>query len=230
MMLTWQSDTDYDQHTITRVEESSDSYMLGLNDCGIYVEKERCAITPRKGDTVRTYPKGLGSLLRGLVIEDYVCYYRTPTEQREYQTIENIKSQYEQIVEFEAHKDEQDAKLRALPEVFQLRIARFRRNKPDFWWRNGPYELMCCADAVKIAEACPTHETLSAFTKLSWQEKKRRVPDLDDGHSGNSLGMAQRLAYHYITVPYNVVKEHGALCPMLGCVKYGCVAAEGEIA
>lgn len=44
----------------------------------------------------------------------------------------------------------------------------------------------------------------------------------DDGHSGNTFGCAARLAYHYLTEQENIVREHGALVPLVGCEKYGC--------
>lgn len=36
------------------------------------------------------------------------------------------------------------------------------------------------------------------------------------------IGLALRLAYWYLTKRENVVREHGALVPLVGCEAYGC--------
>lgn len=46
---------------------------------------------------------------------------------------------------------------------------------------------------------------------------------ISEGHSGNTFGMACRLAYLYLTEPENVIKLHGALAPLVGSKEYGCV-------
>lgn len=48
----------------------------------------------------------------------------------------------------------------------------------------------------------------------------------DDGHSGNTFGMAMQLAWLYIEHPDFVAKAHGALVPLVGCKDYGCTHEE----
>jgi len=50
-----------------------------------------------------------------------------------------------------------------------------------------------------------------------------KVPDLSDAHSGNSMGISCRLAYHYLNDEEMVFFEHGALVPLVGCTAYGCI-------
>lgn len=58
--------------------------------------------------------------------------------------------------------------------------------------------------------------------ELDYEKQIQKVPDLDEGHSGNSFGVSCRLAYWFIKEPEYVYKEHGALCPLIGCKNYGC--------
>jgi len=60
------------------------------------------------------------------------------------------------------------------------------------------------------------------FHSLSWKEQKELIEGLSDGHSANTLGSAYRLAYWLAVNPDNVVLEHGALTPLVGCKDYGC--------
>ena len=50
----------------------------------------------------------------------------------------------------------------------------------------------------------------------------------DGGHSGNTFGMAMRLAWLYIEHPDFVAKEHGAMVPLVGCKDYGCTHEEAS--
>ena len=56
----------------------------------------------------------------------------------------------------------------------------------------------------------------------SWDFQKAFIPDLNEGHSGNSFGMSCRLAYNYLQDEEMVFFEHGALTPLVGCAEYGC--------
>ena len=89
---------------------------------------------------------------------------------------------------------------------------------------------MCCEDAVKIANALRTPAAIKDWSQLPWEQQTAAVPDLNDGHSGNSFGAATRLAWLFLSDPDAIPREHGALCPLVGCRRYGCwatVAAAG---
>lgn len=53
-------------------------------------------------------------------------------------------------------------------------------------------------------------------TQLSYEEQREVVPNLNDGHSGNTFGCACALAFAYLDCPENVPKMHGALSPLVG--------------
>ena len=60
------------------------------------------------------------------------------------------------------------------------------------------YNKFCCEQSILIAESLRTKERIVEFTKMSWDEQKKMVPGLDDGHSGNTFGVACRLAVNYL--------------------------------
>ena len=121
----------------------------------------------------------------------------------------------------EKNVEELKKKVEALPEVFQKRIKKFTMTKENWLEEYGGYEIMCCEEAIKIANFCKTKEKVIEFN--TWDAKKQyKKVDLTEGHSGNSFGFAMRLAYHYLNNPDSVILEHGALTPLIGCPEYGC--------
>ena len=64
-----------------------------------------------------------------------------------------------------------------------------------------------------------------SWSKADWKEQQKLVPALADGHSGNTFGIAVRLAWHFLVNPELVLQEHGAMCPLVGCRDYGCWAS-----
>ena len=66
---------------------------------------------------------------------------------------------------------------------------------------------------------------LDDFRTADFKDQKLTVPEWGDGHSGNTAGASIRLASLWLLDPHLVRHEHGALCPLLGCVEYGCEQA-----
>lgn len=60
------------------------------------------------------------------------------------------------------------------------------------------YNLFCCEQGVEIATALETKERIVEFHKMDWEEQKELVPNLSDGHSGNTFSMSCRLAISYL--------------------------------
>lgn len=231
----WRSDMEFEDHVLESVTRSGKGYelkqqggwMLGIDDPGW---------EPQAGDTARFFGKGFGYTVRGIVIfpkrggMPLVVRYQTADEMQAEHAKQIGERDAEKCREADAHRAENDARIAALPVKFQQRIARFRAGNPNFEWDHQPYELFTCEEAVKIAAALQA-SGMSApdFGKLDWKEQKALVPTLDDGHSGNTFGMAVRLAHWYLTRPENVAREHGALVPLVGCKDYGCTHdADGE--
>lgn len=60
------------------------------------------------------------------------------------------------------------------------------------------YNLFAMEQAIVIADALRTKEAIIEFKDKSWDEQKKLVPGLDDGHSGNTFGMASIFAIAYL--------------------------------
>lgn len=227
-MQRWESDLEFESHTLTEVKAFTDEndaithYELHTGDAGLTIDNP--GWEPRVGQAVRYYG-GLGRPVRGVVIDGREAYYRTPEEEAERHRKWVEEKNEKDKAEFEARRTELDAQYESLPKEFKARIDKFRNTNPDFRWRFEQYEMMCCLDAVKIAEWAKTtlepSQSMVTFQSMSY-EKQSELVALTDGHSGNSFGFACRLAYWYVTKPEVVVLEHGALTPLVGCEEYGC--------
>ena len=63
------------------------------------------------------------------------------------------------------------------------------------------YNSFCCDQGITIAESLRTKDKIIEFHKMDWNEQKKLVPGLDDGHSVNinfTFSMACRLAIAYL--------------------------------
>lgn len=210
--------------------------------------QEEWDVPVKTGDVARFYGRGIGSPVRGLDINGIQCFYRTEEDQRAEAVRQAEEYKAKQKAEFEKNKASLDEKYQNLPEVFQRRIDKFRTNNPDFRWKYESYEMFCCEQAVAIAtaigkqlvnqamsEGFPLEEAkkviikrapsaLREFYDFPWEKQKEAVPELTDGHSGNTFGCSVKLAELYISKhSENVVKIYGALAPLVGSEEYGCV-------
>ena len=227
-MSDWQSDTEYEDHVLTDVTSERTGYVIKHGAWSLFIDDP--GFKPKVGETARYFGRGIGSTVRGVVINGRVAFYLTVAEQEAKHRAYMKQLHGDRRAEFEKNREKMDAQVAALPAVFQRRIERFRANNPEFRWEFEPYELSCCCDAVKIADALrPTltatwtaRDAITAFNAKSWEDQIAFVPGLYDGHSGNSFGMACRLALHYLIDPEKVYREHGALAVLVGCEEYGC--------
>ena len=60
------------------------------------------------------------------------------------------------------------------------------------------YNLFCMEQGILIAEALKTKEAIIEFKDKDFDDQKKLVPGLDDGHSGNTFGMSLRFAISYL--------------------------------
>lgn len=218
----------YEDHVITEVQDDGGEWLaIGIEDgCFLSVERAKLPAPIRVGQVARFYGRGFGYPVRGLDIDGLEVYYQTEDEYRQAMRMEAEIRNSARRAEADATKAERDARVATLPECFQKRIARFRRNNPDFYWEHEDYEMASCVEAVRIAKAVQTPEGVDAFYKLPWEEQRRLVEErtgekMEDGHSGNTFGMACRLAHHYLTDERLVFADHAAIAPLTGC-ECGC--------
>ena len=60
------------------------------------------------------------------------------------------------------------------------------------------YNRFCCEQGILIAESLKTKDKIIEFHKMDWDNQKKLVPGLDDGHSGNTFSSACKLAIAYL--------------------------------
>lgn len=211
---------EYEIVDVTKVEPGSDGWFFITTDAGFSTGVK--GAEPKVGDTVWLYNGGFsfggrhGWALNGNVIE-----WQTPWER----FAERVKwlAAYDrrQREEFAQQKAALDTKYDALPTPLKLRIDRFRHESRTFRVDSEAYEMAAVGDAPKIARALAAQHgwtlddelsvtdadvstgrigaAVKAFYDLAYAEQKAMVPDLDDGHSGNTFGAAVQLASGLLT-------------------------------
>ena len=204
--------------TIKDVIECEDIFCISTNTgTGFNLEKRYVTIPPKAGDKVKLYCVR-GSMIRGVELNDVILYYTSDKqlEQERQEWLDN--NVIEKQDRFEKNKSQMDSDYESLPTVFKQRIDRFRKNNPDFRVDYEAYELFCCTEAVKIANACKTVENIREFKN----GKSELVPDLlSDDHSGNTFDCACGLARIYLESPDFVRTATGAMVPLVGSKEYG---------
>lgn len=216
-------DNQFEESIIDAVREHSDGYELTHDGWTLSCPKVEGLPAPRVGETMRCYGKGIGYTVRGIVVGGRVYRYQTEAEEIERHAAWCREQEAKRERELFANLAETDRRIAALPPLFQERIAKFQRDGgPEFRRDYEGYELFCCEQAVAIVDALHTSEAIRSFHAAPWDEQKRLVSGLSDGHSGNTFGAACMLALAYVERPEYVAKLHGALTPLVGCEAYGC--------
>ena len=215
-------DTGFEDHVIERVETmATGGYTIQREDGWSFQVPKNPAAVPKVGSTVRFYGKGVGSVVRGLDVDGVEIWYKT-AEQQEAENREWVENETRRKdKEYEEQKAGLFQRIALLPEHLQKRIQRFLDNNHDFGIDYLAYELFCCEQAVVIAAAFKDVESLRTWANMDFNEQRKIVPALSDDHSGNTFGCSKVLALDIITT--NHQPRHGAMCPLVGCVDYGCV-------
>lgn len=228
MAIVKEQDTEYEETTVTAVEDSGEYWAFEHDDGWWLSFEKRHGVEPKVGDTVRTYGRGVGYGVRGIDLNGVEVYYRSPEQDAEHHRQAQIAMERERQIRFEQQRPDLELRFAVLPPVFQQRIQGFRDWRPDWRERFEGYELFTCEQAVAIATALPSKAQIEAFYKLDWEEQAKRVPALSDQHSGNTFGVACRLATLSIATPELIPLAHGALDALVGCSEYGCWAVRQE--
>ena len=215
-------DTEFEDHVIEGVETGADGgYTIQREDGWSFQVPKNQAAVPKVGSTVRFYGKGLGHQVRGLDVDGVEIWYKT-AEQQEAESRAWVENEaHRKDREYEEQKADLFRRIALLPEPLQNHIQRFLDNNPDFGRDYLAYELFCCEQAVVIAAAFKDVESLRTWANMNFNEQRKMVSALSDDHSGNTFDCSKVLALDIITT--NHQPRHGALCPLVGCVDYGCV-------
>lgn len=217
------NDREYEDHVLTSVSDAGSNWNIGHGGWHFLAPKQDApeGFAPQPGMTARFYGKGMGHVVRGLFIDGVRLFYRTETEQTDRHRQECLAREQEQKYDYERVRADHALRKAALPPVFQDRFARFHANNPDFGWKFEAYELFTCEQAVVIATRVQADD-IAAFREWAWEQQKAAVPELSDGHSGNTFVCACLLAHTYLTRPELVPQIHGAMASLAGCKDYGC--------
>ena len=234
-MPNWQRDKQYKVCTVERVsvhDEGEESYTLSFGD-GTSI-MGRGWPPPETGQKMRLYGRGLGYPVRGMAVEEddgslRLLSYMTEAEMkadREQQAATRKRKREKEWIEgLDAYRK----RVKVLPKPFRGRLNFFLSQEgwgPEF----GGYELFTCEEAVKVAlHVSPTdkpQEAIRAFYDLPWSEQK---DVLGEGHSGNTVGKACRLAVLYLLEPELVWKDHATACAFAGCQEAGCYSGLSEM-
>jgi hypothetical protein len=221
-----ENDDEFEDNIITSVEPyGDDEYGVGFGSLHLVVKSTH--IVPMIDDAMRTYGS-FGRPIRGVFINGEEIFYRTPQQQEMHNQKQLEEMNKQERIDFEKSRVEMDAKFDALPDVYQRRILRYRKNNPNFRWKYEKYEVFCCEQAVVIADALKTENDIRKFWDLPFEEQKKLVPALDSGHSGNTFGKACFLAILSVTKPEYIPLDHAAIAPLVGCEEAGCVPVSRE--
>jgi len=222
-----ETDHEFYQHALEKVKDyDKDLWKLTVDGGSMITCPKIKNFIPMQGMMVRFYGKGFGYSVRGLEINGCIMYYRTPQQAEEDHIKMCKRHDSEDKKRFKKNKKKLDGDYNALPELFKQRINKFRNNNPDFRWKYESYEIFCCKEALKIANALKTIDEIQKWKNFPWEEQKKIV-DIDEGHSGNTFGCAVNLACLYLSkCPENIVKQYGALAPLVGSKEYGCIPKE----
>jgi hypothetical protein len=223
------NDTDFEEYKITKVVDEDTHWGIHTTESSLLSFPKVEGATPKEGSVLRTYPGGFGRQVRGVFVDGQKVYYRTEEEEKERHKQWVAEEDRKKREEAEKNAPEVDARVAKLPGPFQDRIKGFRERNPNFRWEFEPYELFCCEQAVVFALALKTPEAIEKFAKADYDEQMRMLPNLDQNHSGNTMGTSLRLAHMFASDQQEFIrKSHGAMCPLAGCEDYGCYAASLE--
>ena len=224
---------------ITEVSESDNYYSISADGIGFGLDKKYGAV-PKVGDDIIVYSEG--STVRGVTLNGKKLYYKTDKQLSDEH--EEWRRKYQQQKEDNFKKDRQrlDKVYNSLPDFFKKRIDRFRANNPDFRVDYESYEMFCITEAILIADHFSKGVDLTIqankklickeieeWSKKGWTEQHKEIPTIDDGHSGNTFGMAVKLAWLYIDEPSNVSKCHGSLSTLVGSEDFGDIKGRKQI-
>lgn len=224
--MNYPDDTDYREDTIVEVKKEDSVYVVTMSDRSVFAIKKLYNVIPYVGNTIRFYPQRFGMPIWGVYIEGRKVFYRTQEEQNLKHQRELKESDIKKIAAYEKDHLLFDTRIKKLPVEFQDRIKRFKKNSQEFCWQHLAYELFTCEQAVLFAEKLKTEEVLSEFSEAPYEKQKQIIPEMLDGHSGNTFGCAVYLAKVYLKYPGRIDREHGAMCPLVGCEEYGCYSTE----
>lgn len=207
---------DVEEGIITKVEVGKTHYFININSIGFGLSK-RYKVKPNVGDKITLCTKNF-STIRGVFINGKKVFYKSDKqlEQDHKRFVNKLKRQREQ--QFKKEEKQLDERYNKLPDVFKQRIDNFRKNNINFRIEYESYELFCCEQAIIIANKLKTVENVEKLKNSD--DYYLMVPELDHGHSGNTMGMSIFLAYWFLKEQQKIIEITGALAPLVGSKEF----------
>lgn len=161
-----------------REEDGMSWYTISCESSGFGMPKVDGVDPPEVGDRVRMW-NYRGMMILGMALRGTVVYYRTEEENQARLEAEAQEKEAKDKAEWEATgQAELQARYEALPEAFQHRIDKYRRNNPRFGWRFEAYEMTCCEQAAiyaAMAEAQTRNIDEETDEKIAEHFKERAI-------------------------------------------------------
>ena len=211
---------------IKEITRSDDYYTISLENGSGFGLDVKYGYEPKVGDKIELCTFN-GSQIRGVFANGEKVFYKSDEQIKQERAEWLANNEKEKQAKFIEQKSQLDKDYDALPSAFQARIDRFRKNNPRFRIDYESYEIFCCKEAIKIAKACKTPDGVEKFRHLDY-DKQKEMADIDDGHSGNTMGCALQLAYWYLkeSISITIARLHGSLSPLVGSRAFGDVPVQ----
>jgi len=185
---------------ITHVHETEDSFVISYDDQTVNSIYKKYNVVPKVGDHAEIYTiNSEFGRIYSIIIDGTIVFNKSDSDMEAERSafIQQIKD--ERIKTFNENKELMDKKYDNLPKCFQERIDKFRNSDPNFRLESESYEVFVYEQAIHIANALKTIPDIEHFkNNMSWTEQRLIVPNLDDGHSGNTFNAACMFAGWYL--------------------------------
>lgn len=188
------SQDEAEHHVITKVTDGETAYGCSAGLLGWGLDKEY-GVEPKEGDTVTLYGGGFGSSITGIDLNGVPVFYKTKAERdaEHKRWVEDLKIR--RMKEFEENRDKLDKAYDEMPELFRVRLDRFRKADPNFRWEGEAYESFILVEAAKIADHFKDADKVMEWRRMSdYKAQIEMAPFISDQHSGNTFGAAGAFA------------------------------------
>ena len=203
-----------EKRIIEKVKDLDDAYEISTESGICFILSKDHKVVPKPEDTVTLYTFNCSSI-RGVDINGEKVFYKSDEQLEKERKEYHKKLQKQREERFKKEKPKLDEKYKNLPKPFKDRIDKFRDNCDNFRVEYESYEMLCCVEAVKIANVFDSAEELTNFTGDLFKKC-----NLSDGHSGNTFGAAKFLAKVYLENPKHLKNIPAAIAPIVGQEKF----------
>lgn len=203
--------------SVTKVEDWDESYSVTMKDSWSlnFSKAEAGNFVPREGDWILVSYEGFNTIA-GIIIEGHIIRNKTSQQVKDEheQWVKNIRLR--KLEAYVEHGDALKERVKNLHPVLQARMARFAaEHGVEFWIDSAPYEMAVLEGAQALLNKVQDldlydggntgYEAAVQWIEDWWAlntkeggydyaKQMELVPDFGDGHSGNTAGMAYRIA------------------------------------